>query len=73
MNKFTRKNATGTKTLYQEQIGDIGGNGLYKFLQNKQFEERIGEFYQEDSDAGKETDALEINKTKKRVITYIML
>ena len=37
------------------------------------FEEHIGEYYQEDKSAGEETDALEINKTKKRVITYVLM
>lgn len=45
---------------------------LYNFFKNNQFEERIGELYQEDEDAGHEiSSVLEINKTKKRVITYV--
>lgn len=47
-------------------------DGLYDELQNKKFEEILGEYYLEDSQAGYETDAIEANKTKKRVITYIL-
>ena len=49
-----------------------GAGGLYKFLEDKKFKEVLGEYYQEDQVAGTETSALEINKTKKRVITYIL-
>lgn len=45
-------------------------DGLYKELEKYKFVEYLGEYYQEDAMAGEETDALEINKTKKRVITY---
>lgn len=74
---YNRYNSAQTKLLYEEAIGsksgniDIGSDGLYEFLKDKIFEERLGEYYQEDKSAGKETDSLEINKTKKRVITYI--
>lgn len=52
----------------------LGSNssGLYEYFSDKTFKELLGEYYQEDALAGKETDALEINKTKKRVITYIL-
>lgn len=59
------------RTLYEETT-DIT-NGLYNYFENKNFEERLGEYYQEDKSAGKESEELEINKTKKRVITYVML
>ena len=74
---YNRYNSAQTKPLYEEVIGsksgniDIGNEGLYEFLKDKKFEEKLGEYYQEDKSAGKETDSLEINKTKKRVITYI--
>ena len=55
---------------YSETFSQV--SNLYELLSKHQFEERIGEYYQEDEDAGKETQALEINKTKKRVITYVM-
>ena len=45
--------------------------GLYEFLKDKKFEERLGEYYQEDKSEGKVSDTLEINKTKKRIITYV--
>lgn len=47
-------------------------DGLYVELKNKKFEEILGEYYLEDSQAGHETDTTEANKTKKRVITYIL-
>lgn len=47
-------------------------DGLYKELKDKQFEEILGEYYLEDSQAGHETDTIDANKTKKRVITYIL-
>lgn len=46
--------------------------GIFAYLQDKKFEEVLGEYYQEDAAAGEETDGIEINKTKKRVITYIL-
>lgn len=48
------------------------GKPLYQYFSEHQFEELLGEYYQEDAIAGTVTDALEINKTKKRVITYIL-
>lgn len=50
----------------------IRTEGLYQYFKEKKFEEILGEYYQEDALAGEETDAIEINKTKKRIITYIM-
>ena len=43
------------------------------FLVDKKFIEILGEYYQEDAEAGTEipeTQVAEINKTKKRIITY---
>lgn len=45
---------------------------LYDYFLEHQFEERLGEYYQEDAAIGAVSDTLEINKTKKRVITYIL-
>ena len=48
-------------------------DGLYNFLVGKQFVEILGEYYQEDADAGMEipeSQVAQVNKTKKRVITY---
>lgn len=71
LDNFTKKNATGTNTIYEEKFGE--SKKLYNYFKNKNFEERLGEYYQEDKSAGQETEGLEINKTKKRVITYVML
>lgn len=48
------------------------GMPLYEYFSKNQFEELLGEYYQEDADIGAVSDTLEINKTKKRVITYIL-
>lgn len=45
---------------------------LYKYFSEHQFEEQLGEYYQEDATIGAVSETLEINKTKKRVITYIL-
>ena len=73
LDEFKRTSTSG-KTLYYEAFGEnIGNEGLYQYLTKHKFEEHIGEYYQEDKSAGEETDALEINKTKKRVITYVLM
>lgn len=74
---YKRYNSTNTILLYDEEIGSksgdiaIGSEGLYEFLKDKKFEERLGEYYQEDKSEGKVSNTLEINKTKKRIITYV--
>lgn len=58
-------------TKYKRQI--YYPDGLYDFLVDKKFVEILGEYYQEDAEAGTEipeTQVAEINKTKKRIITY---
>ena len=70
LNNFIKTNSTGTR-IYEEEFGE--SKKLYNYFKNKNFEERLGEYYQEDKSAGQETEGLEINKTKKRVITYVML
>lgn len=55
-----------------EHLNKILDEGLYDKLSNAKFTEILGEYYQEDKEAGYETDVLEVNKTKKRVITYIL-
>lgn len=58
-------------TKYKRQI--YYPDGLYDFLVDKKFIEILGEYYQEDAEAGTEipeTQVAEINKTKKRIITY---
>ncbi|OKZ57016.1 MAG: hypothetical protein BHV99_03025 [Clostridium sp. 26_21] len=80
LNEFTRYNTffdkngnkkNGSIKLYEEQF--VVSNKLFDYFKNKNFEEHLGEYYQEDKSAGKEKESLEINKTKKRVITYVML
>lgn len=62
------------KEKYKKQLrSDSGGDsGLYSYLKDKEFTEYLGEYYQEDALAGTETEGIEINKTKKRVITYVL-
>ena len=62
----------------KKEVASITGgtSGLYQYFKNRKFEEKMGEYYQEDKD-GKITDengvtVLDINKSKKRVITYIL-
>ena len=58
-------------TKYKRQI--YHEDGLYEYLLDKQFIEILGEYYQEDAEAGEEipeTQVAQINKTKKRIITY---
>ena len=70
----------GPRANAGKYIGEFSGStvlgsnssGLYEYLSDKKFKELLGEYYQEDELAGKETDALEVNKTKKRIITYIL-
>ena len=71
LNNFIKMNSNGTDRIYEEDFGE--SKKLYNYFKNKNFEERLGEYYQEDKSAGQETEGLEINKTKKRVITYVML
>lgn len=62
--------------------GGTSGSGLYEYLKNKKFEEKMGEYYQEDkesesnneenNDEENPSEKLDINKSKKRVITYIL-
>ena len=64
---YNDKNAFGKRRqIYHE-------DGLYEYLLDKQFIEILGEYYQEDAEAGEEipeTQVAQINKTKKRIITY---
>lgn len=67
----------GDKTYakkYQEQFY-YHPEGLYKYFSNRKFKETLGEYYQEDKNAlesGTQSEGLNINKTKKRIITYIL-
>lgn len=70
INILLNKRPTDINNKYYNQF--IYQNGLYDELKDKKFEEVLGEYYLEDSQAGYETDTIEANKTKKRVITYIL-
>ena len=63
---------TDLNNKYYYQFLDENEDGLYEALKGLQFEEILGEYYLQDSNAGHETDTIEANKTKKRVITYIL-
>lgn len=45
-------------------------NSFYKYLSKSSFTEKLGEYYQEDENSI--SDIAEVNKTKKRVIVYIV-
>lgn len=67
------KRPTNTNAKYYEQF--IHTEGLYEFLSDKKFEEILGEYYQEDAldaENGTTSGILDVNKTKKRIITYIL-
>lgn len=62
-------------TKYYKPSMDIGTDGLYAFLSKNKFKELLGEYYQEDKEAlnkGTTSDVYETNKTKKRIVTYIL-
>ena len=70
-----RKANNKNDNKYYEQFMEDKISGLYEYLKDKKFEEVLGEYYQEDLEAaqkGTVSDALDINKTKKRVVTYIL-
>lgn len=70
INILLNKRPTDINNKYYNQF--MYPDGLYNELKDKKFEEILGEYYLEDSQAGYETDTIEANKTKKRVITYIL-
>ena len=53
-----------------EHLNILLNNGLYDELKGQKFKQLLGEYYQEDVNG--ETNTIEENKTKKRVITYIL-
>ena len=69
-------NLLGSSNVYKRldtsKFQSIVGMPLYEYFSKNQFEEQLGEYYQEDAAIGAVSDTLEINKTKKRVITYIL-
>lgn len=52
--------------------GDGTYGSLYNRLNDKKFKEKLGEYYQEDQNGTVDSTVPESNKTKKRVITYII-
>ena len=73
LNVMLGKIPTDSNAKYHEQF--IHAEGLYEFLKDKKFEEILGEYYQEDAlDAANGTSSgiLDVNKTKKRIITYVL-
>lgn len=54
-----------------KHLDNILEENLYKNLQGKIFTEKLGEYYLEDKN-GYTEDVADINKTKKRVIIYIV-
>lgn len=50
---------------------EMNSSGLYNNLAGKKITEYLGEYYQEDVN-GTESDTADINKTKKRVIVYVV-
>ncbi len=66
-----------SSSRYRKQF-DLHPEGLYKYLEGKKFKELLGEYYQEDKkelDAGGtvNTEINNVNKTKKRIITYVLI
>lgn len=51
-----------------DHLNQILNDGLYDTLAGKKFEERLGEYYQDDSE-----NTPEVNKTKTRVIVYTLV
>lgn len=62
---------TDTKAAIDHLEKELNVNGLYNKLKDKQFTEKLGEYYQDDEN-GITEDVAEINKTKKRVVVYIV-
>lgn len=63
---------TGLPT-WKEGSTSLLGVPLYDYFKNRTFIERIGEYYQEDAEQNPASEEiLDVNKSKKRVITYIL-
>lgn len=45
-------------------------NALYERLKGKKWKEKLGVYYQEETENAEQNSTLDANKTKKRVITY---
>lgn len=68
LNILLNKRSTDPNSKYYDQFEYP--DGLYNELKGKKFKQLLGEYYQEDVNG--ETNTIEANKTKKRVITYIL-
>ncbi len=55
----------------EDDINELlyGDNGLYEKIKERTFIEKLGEYYMDDAE-GEAEGIAEVNKTKKRVITY---
>ena len=62
--------AAGKEIEFMDNILSANSNRFYKYLLNKKFTEKLGEYYQNDEQG--ESDIAEVNKTKKRVIIYMV-
>lgn len=62
----------GGEEAYVNEIlsGKDGSNKFYKYLSNHKFTEKLGEYYQNDEE--ETSDIADVNKTKKRIIIYIV-
>ena len=68
LNILLNKRSTDPNSKYYDQFEYP--DGLYNELKGQTFKQLLGEYYQEDVNG--ETNTIEANKTKKRVITYIL-
>ena len=68
--KFDPELGSGNDPAEKEVEEIIDHNGLYNYLKQNRFKERMGEYYQEDRTTNTDTTTLDVNKTKKRVIIY---
>lgn len=74
--KFIRALLYGGNSIYWTDIGKFEKSGIflkktnfYDTIKEKTFLEKIGVYYQEELQG--QSDAPDVNKTKKRVITYV--
>lgn len=62
--------APGREEEYINEILSENNNQFYKYLAGKKFTEKLGEYYQNDEEETSEIS--DVNKTKKRIIIYIV-
>lgn len=62
--------APGMEEKYVNDILSENNNQFYKYLSNHKFTEKLGEYYQNDEE--ETSDIADVNKTKKRIIIYIV-